>query len=599
MQSTTDTGRVSPALRRMPHIIIPLLALAVLLASCSTGSSPGGNEDTLAAARSAAGMVSSASEEATTAGVTMLRDGGNAIDAAVATGFALAVTLPQAGNLGGGGFMVIRMADGRTTTIDFREMAPAAATRDMYLDSSGGFVPERSQLGALAAGVPGTPAGLLLALKRYGTKTPAQVLTPAITLARDGFTVHPRLAADFAAKLADFRRFPSTLRAFAGDSGLPRPGSLLRQPDLAATLERIAANGAAGFYQGRTADLIAAEMRRSGGIITHEDLKNYRAVERPPVIGSYRGDTIISMPPPSSGGVLLVQMLNMIERYDFSSIPFHSARHAHILAEAMRRAYADRAEHLGDPDFWNVPVEKLTSKDYARRRMSTFDPLRATPSDRVSHGDSSALYRDSLLHAHESPQTTHYSVIDRWGNCVSVTVTLNASFGSKLVVDGAGFLLNNEMDDFSAKPGAPNLYGLIGNEANAIAPGKRMLSSMTPTIVTRRGQPLMVLGSPGGSTIITTVLQVIQNQTDYGMDLPEAVEAPRLHHQWRPDTLFYETGTFTNGAIDSLTRAGYSLVERTEPSGRVDAIRVEKDEYDDRIYLGWSDRRGYGKAMGE
>lgn len=582
---------------------ILFLALALLAAGCSESSSPSDDGDTLVAVHSTQGMVSSASEEATAAGVAVLRSGGNAVDAAVATGFALAVTLPQAGNLGGGGFMVIRMADGRITTIDFRETAPGAATRDMFLDSTGNFVPERSQLGALAAGVPGSPAGLLMALEKYGTKPAAQVIAPAITLADSGFTVHPRLTADMQSKLAEFRRFPSTLKVFATDSGLYHPGMLLRQPDLAASLRRIAQSGRAGFYEGRTADLIVAEMQRSGGIITHNDLKNYKPVERKPIIGRYRGDTIISMPPPSSGGVLLVQMLNMMEGYDFSSIPFHSARYAHTMAEIMRRAYADRAEHLGDPDFWDVPVAALIDPMYARHRASTINPIAATPSASVKHGDSSMLYRDSIIGDsvmpdRESPQTTHYSVVDRWGNCVSVTVTLNASFGSKLVVDGAGFLLNNEMDDFSAKPGAPNLYGLIGNEANAIMPGKRMLSSMTPTIVTRGGQPLMVLGSPGGSTIITTVLQVIQNQTDYGMALPQAVEAPRMHHQWRPDTLFHEKGTFTGRAIDSLQRMGHKLVERTESSGRVDAIRIEQDESGRRIYLGWSDRRGYGSAMG-
>lgn len=614
---------------RIHYLLAAIITFSLALQSCSdSGSSSDDESDTLVAVRSSWGMVSSASQEATAAGVRILESGGNAVDAAVGVGFALAVTLPQAGNLGGGGFMVVRMADGRTTTIDFRETAPAAATRDMYLDSAGNFLPERSQLGALAAGVPGSPAGLLMALEKFGSMPRAQVMAPAVELAEKGFTVHPRLHEDMKAKLQDFSRFPGTLRALAPGSALPAPGAIFTQPDLAATLRRISDAGASGFYSGRTADLIVAEMQRSGGIITHEDLKNYKPTERKPIIGTYRGDTIISMPPPSSGGILLVQMLNMMEGYDFSSLPLHSARQAHIMAEIMRRAYADRAEHLGDPDFWNVPAEALTSKIYARQRILSIDPLVSTPSDRVTYGDSVLLYRDSLLVRdslrwqdslrqrtsvqrrdslrlrdsldipRESPQTTHYSVVDRQGNCVSVTVTLNASFGSKLVVDGAGFLLNNEMDDFSAKPGVPNLYGLVGNEANAIAPGKRMLSSMTPTIVTRNGEPLMVLGSPGGSTIITTVLQVIQNQTDYGMELPEAVEAPRMHHQWRPDTLFYEKGTFGRKALDSLKWMNFNLVERTESSGRVDAIRVERDENGKRVYLGWSDRRGYGTAMG-
>jgi gamma-glutamyltranspeptidase/glutathione hydrolase len=535
-------------------------------------------------------MISSASEEATRAGLEVLANGGNAVDAAAAVGFALAVTLPQAGNLGGGGFMVIRMADGRTTTIDFRETAPAAATRDMYLDSAGSFIADRSQLGALASGVPGSPAGLLMAVERYGALGRERVLAPAIRLADSGFTVHPRLTADLESKLSLFAHFPSTLRVFAPDSVAPKAGSIFRQPDLANTLRRISASGRDGFYTGRTADLIVAEMKRSGGIITSADLAAYEPVERSPVIGTYRGDTVISMPPPSSGGPLLLQMLNMMERYDFSTIPYHSAAHAHILAEIMRRAYADRAEFLGDPAFYKVPLAGLISKEYAAKRAATIG-AGATPSMEVEHGDPAAFAR-------ESQQTTHYSVVDKAGNCVSVTVTLNGSFGSKLVVDGAGFFLNNEMDDFSAKPGAPNLYGLVGGEANAIEPGKRMLSSMTPTIILRGGKPWLVVGTPGGSTIITTVLQTINNQIDYGMSLSAAIESPRLHHQWLPDTIFHEHGTFTPGALDSLATMGYKTVEREEASGRVDAVRIE-DEKGRRLLLGWSDRRGYGMAKGE
>jgi len=542
------------------------------------------------AARSYGGMVSSASEEATDAGLEVLRAGGNAVDAAVAVGFALAVTLPQAGNLGGGGFMVIRTADGRATTIDFRETAPAAARRDMYLDSAGTFLPDRSQLGALAAGVPGSPAGLLMALERFGRTDRARVMAPAIRLAEQGFAMHPRLAADLESKLPLFARFPSSLRVFAPDSVVPSAGSIFRQPDLALTLRRIADSGAAGFYRGPTADLIAAQMERSGGIITRDDLAGYKAVERTPVIGTYRGDTVISMPPPSSGGPLLIQMLNMLELYDFDSIPYHSAAHAHILAEIMRRAYADRAEFLGDPGFYKVPLAGLVSKEYARARAADIVP-NATPSMTVGHGDPASFAR-------ESQQTTHYSVVDRDGNCVSVTVTLNGSFGSKLVVDGAGFLLNNEMDDFSAKPGAPNLYGLVGGEANAIVPGKRMLSSMTPTILLRGGRPWLVVGTPGGSTIITTVLQTIHAQVDYGMSLSDAIESPRMHHQWLPDSIFYEPGTFGTGALDSLARMGYTTVDRRETSGHVDAIRIE-EEKGRRLLLGWSDHRGYGAARGE
>ncbi len=546
--------------------------------------------DTLAA-RSPFGMVSSATPQATEVGLAILRQGGNAVDAAVAVGFALAVTLPQAGNLGGGGFMVIRMADGRTTTIDFRERAPAAATRTMYLDSAGEFVPRRSQLGALAAGVPGSPAGLLAALKAYGTRRRQEVMAPAIELAGQGFVVQPGLAADFAAKLKDFAEFPTTMRIVA-PGGTPLPaGTLWRQPELAITLQRIADNGEAGFYEGRTAELIAGQMRRSGGLITEADLKAYRATERAPIIGTYRGDTIITMPPPSSGGVLLAQMLNMMEQFNFETIEQGSALHAHLLAEVMRRAYADRAEYLGDPDYYPVPTAGLASKRYARERAATIADT-ATPSGAIGHGDP-ARYNA------ESPQTTHYSVVDRQGNCVSATVTLNASFGSKLMVDGAGFFLNNEMDDFAARPGAPNMYGLVGSAANAIEPGKRMLSSMTPTIVVRDGRPWLVVGTPGGSTIITTVLQMIHNQRDYGMTLSAAVAAPRMHHQWRPDTLFGERGAFTGPARDSLRQRGHTLLERTEPSGRVDAIRIEYDSSGRRTVYGRSDPRGYGEARGE
>jgi gamma-glutamyltranspeptidase/glutathione hydrolase len=561
--------------------------LLPILAACS--GTPASGPRYPEPATSSGGMVSSASAEATAAGVEVLANGGNAVDAAVAVGFALSVTLPQAGNLGGGGFMTIRMADGRTTTIDFREKAPAAATRDMYLDSAGSFIAARAQIGALAAGVPGSPAGLLMALERFGTMPRERVMAPALRLAGEGFTVHPDLARDISEKLGDFARFPTSAALYSPGGAAPAAGSIFRQPDLAATLARISRDGAPGFYGGETADLIVGEMKRSGGIITHADLAAYRPVERTPIVGSYRGYTIISMPPPSSGGVLLVQMLNILEGYDFSNIPWHSARHAHILAETMRRAYADRAEFLGDPDFTPVPVEELTSRAYAAARRATIGE-RATPSSAVGHGDPARFAR-------ESRQTTHYSVIDRQGNCVSVTVTLNSSFGSKLVVGGAGFLLNNEMDDFSATPGVPNLYGLVGGEANAIAPGKRMLSSMTPTIILHEGKPWMVVGTPGGSTIITTVLQMINNVIDYRMGLVEAVERPRIHHQWLPDTLQYEHGAFSAGALDSLRAIGHHPVERSGSSGRVDAIRVVMDG-STMVYQGWSDRRGYGGAMG-
>ncbi len=539
-------------------------------------------------ARSYSGMVSSASVEATDVGVEVLRNGGNAVDAAVAVGFALAVTLPQAGNLGGGGFMVVRMADGRTTTLDFRETAPAAATRDMYLDSAGNFLPARSQVGALAAGVPGTTDGLLMALDRFGTRQRGEILRGAIRLAEEGFTINQELAEDLTEKREQFRLFASSSRLFADSGGLA-VGMRFKQSELAGTLHRISDSGRAGFYSGTTAGLIVEQMKVSGGIITRQDLLAYHPVERTPLISNYRNHTIISMPPPSSGGVGLIEMLNMMEPRSFAAIPYHSATHAHLLAEIMRRAYADRAEFLGDPDFYDVPVAGLTNPMYAWDRAGSITD-RATPSDSIGHGDPSGYIR-------ESPQTTHYSVADKDGNCVSVTVTLNSSFGCKLAVDGAGFLLNNEMDDFSAKPNTPNLYGLVGRDANAIAPGKRMLSSMTPTIVLRNEKPWLIVGTPGGSTIISTVLQVIHNQIDYNMDLVSAVESPRLHHQWRPDTIFFETGAFAADAGDSLRIMGYHTLERSERSGRVDAIRIE-EENGRRLFLGWSDSRGAGAAKG-
>ncbi|KXK57878.1 MAG: gamma-glutamyltransferase, partial [Chlorobi bacterium OLB7] len=387
---------------------------------------------------------------------------------------------------------------------------------------------------------------------RYGSKPLPEVLQPAIALADSGFTIHPRLHDDLAEKRDPFLQFPSTRAIFLpGDSTLAA-GLTFRQPELAATLRRIADLGKQGFYGGQTARLIVEQMQRSGGIITAADLADYSATERTPLRATYRGYEIITMPPPSSGGVLLVQMLKMMEPQDFRQLPFHSAPHAHFLAEVMRRAYADRAEFLGDPDFVEIPVAGLTSQEYAAARAANITP-RATPSSAVGHGDPKAFQR-------ESQQTTHYSVVDRHGNCVSVTTTLNSAFGSKLVVGGAGFFLNNEMDDFSARPNTPNQFGLIGRSANAIQPGKRMLSSMTPTIVLRDGKPWMVVGTPGGSTIITTVLQMIHSQIDYGMDLAAAGNAPRIHHQWLPDTLFHERGAFTAGAADSLRAMGHRLV---------------------------------------
>ncbi len=495
------------------------------------------------------GVVASRSPLASEVGLQVLKSGGNAVDAAVAVGFALAVTHPSAGNLGGGGFLVMRLADGDVVANDHREVAPKRATRDMYLDEAGEVVAGLSTASHLASGVPGTVDGLLSALARHGTLDARAVLAPAIRLARDGFPLPEDIAAQFARHRERFAPYPASAAKFAKTDGAAyAAGDVFRQPDLAATLERIAAQGRDGFYAGRTADLLVAEMERGGGLISHEDLKEYRSVWRKPVRGSYRGHDIYSMPPPSSGGVLLVQLLNMLETHDVNRMGADNADTAHLMIEAERRAYADRAEHLGDPDFYDVPMAMLIDKAYATARLVSLDRGKASLSTEVGAG---ARWPD------ESPETTHVSIMDAAGNCVAYTTTLNLSYGSKIVVTGAGFLLNNEMDDFSAKPDAPNSFGLIGREANAIAPGKRMLSSMTPTIVLKKKEPFLVTGSPGGSTIITTVLQVVVNVIDHRMDLAAAVSRPRFHHQWLPNRVVYEPGAFSESALETLTGRGH------------------------------------------
>ena len=495
------------------------------------------------------GVVASRSPLASEVGLQVLKSGGNAVDAAVAVGFALAVTHPSAGNLGGGGFLVMRLADGDVVANDHREVAPKRATRDMYLDEAGDVVAGLSTASHLASGVPGTVDGLLSALARHGTLDVRDVLAPAIRLARDGFPLPEDIAAQFARHRERFAPYPASAAKFVkADGAAYAAGDVFRQPDLAATLERIAAQGRDGFYAGRTADLLVAEMERGGGLISHEDLKEYRSVWRKPVRGSYRGHDIYSMPPPSSGGVLLVQLLNMLETHDVNRMGADNADTAHLMIEAERRAYADRAEHLGDPDFYDVPMAMLIDKAYATARLVSLDRGKASLSTEVGAG---ARWPE------ESPETTHVSVMDAAGNCVAYTTTLNLSYGSKIVVTGAGFLLNNEMDDFSAKPDAPNSFGLVGREANSIVPGKRMLSSMTPTIVLKKKEPFLVTGSPGGSTIITTVLQVLVNVIDHRMDLAAAVSRPRFHHQWLPNRVVYEPGAFSAAALETLTGRGH------------------------------------------
>ena len=562
---------------------IILAGLAALL--CASGAWTAEPTPIAEAVVGKSGVVASRSPLASEVGLQVLKSGGNAVDAAVAIGFALAVTHPSAGNLGGGGFLVMRLADGDVVANDHREVAPKRASRDMYLDEAGEVVAGLSTASHLASGVPGTVDGLLSALVRHGTLEARAVLAPAIRLARDGFPLPEDLAAQFARHRERFAPYPASAAKFTKADGTAyAAGDLFRQPDLAATLERIAEQGRDGFYAGRTADLLVAEMERGGGLISHEDLKEYRSVWRQPVRGSYRGHDIYSMPPPSSGGVLLVQLLNMLETHDVNRMGADNADTAHLMIEAERRAYADRAEHLGDPDFYDVPMAMLIDKAYATARLVSLDRDKASLSTEVGAG---ARWPE------ESPETTHVSVMDAAGNCVAYTTTLNLSYGSKIVVTGAGFLLNNEMDDFSAKPDAPNSFGLIGREANAIAPGKRMLSSMTPTIVLKKKEPFLVTGSPGGSTIITTVLQVLVNVIDHRMDLAAAVSRPRFHHQWLPNRVVYEPGAFSAAALETLTGRGHvNLNEIRFSIGDANsAMRVGEN------LIGVADPRNAGAAL--
>jgi gamma-glutamyltranspeptidase/glutathione hydrolase len=535
-------------------------------------------------------MVVSAHPEASRIGLETLQKGGNAYDAAVAVQFALAVALPTAGNIGGGGFFLYRGYEGNVGALDFRETAPSAASRDMYLDKQGNPITDLSTAGHLAAGVPGTVAGMVAVHQKLGKLSWAELVQPAVELARRGVQLTNKEAAGLNNNREAFIKYnPKNAPAYVRPDGATRPwqaGDTIRYPDLARTLERIRDQGRAGFYQGPTAALLVAEMRRGGGIITEQDLLKYQPKWRTPLKSRYRGYDLLLMPPPSSGGVALMQMLQMLEPYDLRTAGWHSPLAVHFITEAERRVYADRATYLGDPDFGKVPVAQLTEPAYLKRRMSTLEPKgRATPSSLVQAGVGLPVY--------ESDQTTHYSIVDAAGNAVSCTTTLNGSYGSKVVVAGAGFLLNNEMDDFSVKAGAPNYYGLVGGTANAIEPGKRMLSSMTPTIVTQDDKLRMVVGTPGGSTIITSVLQTILNVLDYGMSMQQAVSAPRLHHQWLPDQIDAEENALLPAARDTLQRRGYKINPRSA-WGRVDAIRVLPDGH----LEGGADPRGDDKAMG-
>ena len=501
------------------------------------------------------GMVASASTLASGIGADILKRGGNAADAAVATGLALAVSYPRAGNLGGGGFAVLRFADGRATSLDFRETAPSAATRDLYLDEQGNVVAGRSTVGHLASGVPGTVAGLALLHEKFGSGrlTWTQLIEPARRLAANGFAVTPGLARDMQASASLLGRFPASRHTFLRDGNPYRAGEIFRQPDLAATLRRLQKRGATEFYKGETAQLIVKEMQSHDGLITAADLAGYRVVERAPLRGGYRGFEILTMAPPSSGGIALLQMLTMLEPHDVQGLGLNSAAKIHLFTEAMRRAFRDRARFLGDPDFVRVPMTELLDRDYLARRMADFDPRRATPGDAKSA---------NIVPAHESAETTHFSVVDSAGNAVSITYTLNGLWGNGVTVEGAGFLLNNEMDDFTSKPGVRNAYGLTQGELNAIAPGKRPLSSMTPTIVLKGGKPFLITGSPGGPTIINTVLLVITNVIDFNLSVTQAVDAPRFHHQWQPDVIDHEPFFTSPDTIALLTAEGHALALR-------------------------------------
>jgi gamma-glutamyltranspeptidase / glutathione hydrolase len=542
------------------------------------------------------GIVVSVHELASQAGVQIMQAGGNAVDAAVATGFALAVVHSAAGNIGGGGFMLIRMADGKTHFLDYREKAPAAAARDMYLDGQGNVIEGASAVGYKAIAVPGSVAGMVYAEQKYGKLTLSQVMAPAIKLARDGYALSWEEASYFHDR--HLAEFPESHRVFQRNGDYYKQGEIFRQPDLARTLDRIAAKPD-DFYHGALARELAAAMQKNGGLLTTDDLAHYEVKEREPVRGTYRGYDIISAPPPSSGGVVLLQTLNILEGYDLAKLGDRSAESIHLTVEAFRRAYMDRAEFMGDPDFSKIPVAQLIDKRYGVAWRDSIDPARATPSTGLKRpAVFSELEQYAATHppeaSHEGSNTTHYSVVDAEGNAVAVTTTLNDSFGSRVTAEGLGFLMNDEMDDFSSKPGVPNLYGLIQGPANAIGPGKRPLSSMTPTIVVRDGKTVLVLGSPGGARIMTTVANVLMGVLDYGMNIQEAVNAPRFHHQWMPDTVNVEK-LFSPDTVNALRQMGYNVQVGTSYWSDAECIAID-DKTGER--LGGSDGRNNGKAVG-
>ena len=558
-----------------------LFLIALFCVSCSKQKMVSGKN----------GMVVSTSTQASQVGIEILKQGGNAIDAAAAVGFTLAVTSSSNGNLGGGGFMVTRMANGKTFTLDYREMAPKSAYKDLFLDSSKNVIKDKSTKTHYASGIPGSVDGLLRAWKDHGSGNISiqQLLNSAVNYAENGFQLSKYEAKRFNNNKSFLSKHPETKRIFTRDDRNWKRGDIFYQKDLAETLKRIIKYGRDGFYKGKTADLIVSEMKNVANWITLEDLDNYTSKYRKPIRGEFNGLEVISMGPPSSGGILLIMMLNMFTAFgeindiDVFDLEFNSSKYVHLITEIERRAYADRATHLGDDDFWEVPNEMLLSKNYAQMRVQDINANTSTRSGEIKAGDSPFS---------ESEETTHYSVIDKDGNSVSVTTTINSGYGSGITVTGAGFILNNEMDDFSSKPGVPNMFGLIGNEANAIEAYKRPLSSMTPTIVLKNNKPFLILGTPGGSTIITTVFQNILNVVTHNMNIKEAVDAPRFHSQWLPDQIDYEKNSLSKKTANQLERLGHKT-EKRGYIGEANGIMI-----DGGLFLGGADKRGENSAVG-
>ena len=565
------------------HKILVLTLLFSAFLSCENSNDKDSNQSLITKPIVDSAMVVSAHPIASKVGVDVMKNGGNAIDAAIAVQFALAVVYPSAGNIGGGGFMVVRLAEGETNTLDFREKSPSKSSRDMYLDQNGDVIPDLSLLGHLAVGVPGTVDGMVNAHEKYGSISWDDLVQPSIDLAKNGFVLTNNEAANLNYYLETKSSFNTIDSSFYKTKWIP--GDTIVLNDLSETLKRIRDHKRAGFYEGMTADLIIEEINRGEGIVSYEDLKSYESIWRDPIVFTYKDYKMISMDLPSSGGVVLNQMFKMIESFPLSSLKFHSAEYIHLLAEAERRSFADRSKFLGDPDFVSVPKSALLDSNYILSRMNSYDPHRSSKSSDIFPGN-------NLIN--ESEETTHYSIVDQYGNAVSVTTTLNGSFGSGVVVGGGGFLLNNEMDDFSSKPGTPNLYGLVGGEANSIQPNKRMLSSMTPTVVEKNGKLFMVLGTPGGSTIITGVFQTILNVIEFNMTMDEAVEAPRFHHQWLPDQIKIEKSLYIDSSLcNQLMNLGHKL-KTVGSMNRVDAILID----DAGVLHGGADSRGDDSDIG-